>query len=145
MATNKFWERGTPLQFTAPSAITSNAPVVMRGSGPQTIAGRPVGLAMVANADYNSTSGLVSFDTEGAFMLSVLAESAESPVVNSAVAVGDIIYANINTGTYDAATGIFYGFTLDKNQSGITFGTVVQGSVIAGSTGTVAVRLKESV
>ena len=73
MATNKYWERGTPLQFTVPAAITSSSPVMMRGiTAPASYQGRPMGLAMVANADYSSTSGLCSFDLEGAFMLSVL-------------------------------------------------------------------------
>lgn len=143
MAANKKLERGSPLQFTSPSGIVSGQAVVLRGTTGQSYNGKPVGLAMVANADYNSTSGLCSFDLEGAFELSVLAESAESPAVNSAVVPGDWIYANVNSGTFDATTGMFYGFTLDKNQSGIPYGVALD-SITAGATATIRVRLKET-
>lgn len=143
MATNKVYERGTPLQLVSPSTITSNAPAVLRGTTGQSYGGRATGLAMIANEDYQSSTTRVSYDLEGCFALSVLAETGESPAVNSTVIPGDIIYANINSGTFDATSGIFSGFTLDKNQSGIPFGTVVQGTVTGGATGTVVVRLKE--
>lgn len=143
MAANKALERGTPLQFACPTTVLSGDPVVLRGTlGTASEGGRAQGMAMVANENFNATSGLCSFDLNGAFLLPAVAESAESPVVNSAIAPGDRLYANINTGTYDAVTGFFTGFTIDKNQSGIYYGNALD-AVGAGLTATIRIRLKE--
>lgn len=159
MATNKIFEFNSPIQLNVANLITpgtgnviatcpiaSGNPIVLRGLlGTAARGGFPTGIPMVANESPVSPTGgydgFCSFDNNGAFNLTVLAESAESPAVNSAVQVGDRIYANINTGTYDATTGILYGMTLDKNPSGILFGWVVQGSLVAGTSGTVGVML----
>lgn len=143
MAANKSLERGTPLQFVCPTTVRSGNAVVLRGTlATASEGGRAQGMAMVANEDYNATSGLCSFDLNGAFLLPVLAESAESPAVNSPVAPGDRLYANINTGTYDAVTGFLTGFTIDKNQSGIYFGNALD-AIGSGLTATIRVRIKE--
>lgn len=143
MAANKALERGTPLQFACPSTVTSGAACVLRGTlATASEGGRPTGMPMVANEDYQSATGRASFDLGGAFLLAALAESAESPVVNSAIAPGDRLYANVNTGTFDATTGFFTGFTIDKNQSGIYFGNALD-AVAAGLTATIRVRLRE--
>ncbi len=163
MATNKRLEYSAPIQLNvanlitppsgnviATSPITSGMPVVLRGTlGTASYAGRPTGMALVAQQSPVSPTGgydgFCSFDHWGAYDLTVTAESAESPVVNSAVQPGDVIYANINSGTYDATTGILYGITLDKNPSGIPFGRVVIGTLTGGTTGIVTVMLFQDV
>ena len=144
MAANKVGERGTPLQCAVPtnSGIKSGDPVLLGTAG----------LAMVANESDGDTTrpstGIVSFDVEGIFNLSVVAKTGLSPSVNSAVNPGDTIYAD--GGTLDTNTGIKTGFTLDKNSGGSVFGTAVSitggtGPLIAGgSTAVIAVRLKEA-
>ena len=161
MAANKRLEYGSPLQLSVMALgsytyltypILTGNPVVLVGSGSQSYAGLPIGLAMVANETPVSPTGAFdgfgSFDLDGSFELTVLAETGESPAVNSKVVPGDVVFANINTGTktlsIDGNTTLFTGFTLDKNPSGIPFGTVVQGSVAAGQSGLVWVRLKVS-
>lgn len=155
MATNKRLEYASPIQLnvaalitgTPPvSAILSGAPAVLRGLlATASYKGNPSGLPLVANESAVSPTGgysnFQSFDQWGAFDLTVLADSAESPAVTSAVQPGDIVYANLNGGTYEATSGLFYGFTLDKNPSGIPFGRVVIGSLVAGATGIVTVML----
>ena len=159
MAANKALEYQSPLQFPVPvtpasgntpasSPITSGAPVVIRGTlATAARGGFPQGLGMVANEDPVSPTGgvapgnMCSFDAWGAFNLTVTAERAESPAINSAIAPGDAIYANINTGTFDAATGMFYGFTLDKNPSGVLFGMALD-ALASGLTGTIRVMLR---
>lgn len=156
MATNKRLEYYSPIQLnvatlitgTPPvSAILSGAPALLRGLKATAVTpqGNPTGMALVANESAVSPTGgfdnFQSFDAWGAFDLTVSALSGESPNVNSAVQPGDVVYANINTGTYDATSGLFYGFTLDKNPSGIPFGRVVVGSLVGGTTGIVTVML----
>jgi len=155
MATNKRLEYVSPIQLnvsnlitgTPPTApIASGAPAVLRGLlATASYKGNPTGLPLVANeaavSPTGGYSGFQSFDQWGAFDLTVVAESAESPAVNSAVQPGDVVFANVNTGTYDATSGLFYNFTLDKNPSGIPFGRVVIGSLVAGTTGVVTVML----
>lgn len=142
MANNKVGERGTPLQCAVPtnSGIKSGDPVLLNN------------LAMVANeADGDATrpsTGIVSFDLEGIYNLSVVAKSNLSPSTGSAVYPGDTIYAD--GGTLDTNTGIKTGFTLDKNNGGTVFGTAVSitggtGPLInSAATAVIAVRLKEA-
>jgi hypothetical protein len=159
MATNKRLEYSSPIQLnvaalitgTPPvSAILSGAPACLRGlKNSASYNGFPNGMALVANNSAVSPTGsfdnFQSFDHCGAFDLTVLAETGESPAVNSAVQPGDVVFANINTGTYEATSGLFYGFTLDKNPSGIPFGRVVLGSLTGGTSGVVTVMLFQDV
>jgi uncharacterized protein DUF2190 len=141
MANNKVLERYSPLTIAVPSAaaVTSNQPLLF-GT-----------IACVANesdppSPTMASTGNVSVDTEGAFNLTVTADSGLSPVVTSAVKVGDKIYARF--GTVDATTGVTYGFTLSKDSAGVFFGVAIAvggGSatlLAAGTTGTIAVLLK---
>jgi Uncharacterized conserved protein (DUF2190) len=142
---NKVGERGTPLQCAVliSAAVVSGQPVLLNS------------LAMVANETPNSlnpnatgTYAVCSFDLEGVFSLTVTAKSSLSPSTGSAVNPGDKIYAD--GGTTDTNSGITTGFTLDKNSSGVLFGTAVSTSGAAGpllnsaATGVIAVRLKEA-
>ena len=162
MASNKVYEYHSPIQVNVLAFITvgppatssfafDSAPFVVIGTPNQAFGGNPVGVAMVGNENAVSPTGgftgFVSADAWGAFALTVLAQSAESPAVNSKVVPGDKIYANVNTGTRTTnadGTSIFTGFTLDKNPSGIYFGYVVPGSptVASGASGTAWVMIK---
>lgn len=161
MASNKALEYNSPLQFPVPvtaasgstpasSPISSNAPVVLRGTAGQSYLAAPTGVPLVANESPVSPTGSVapgnmcSFDAWGAFNLTVSAVKAESPAVNEAIKPGDQLFANVNTGTYDATTGMFYGFTIDKNQSGVPFGFALD-AVASGLTATIRVMLRAAV
>lgn len=140
MASNKKIERYADIQLVGPTTVLSGDAIILQGTA---LGASKPSIAGVANADYDTSSTLISLDLEGAFNLSVTAKSAESPDVNSAVKIGDALYANVNTGTYDATTGVFRGFTLDKNVSGIFFG-IALATVTAGATATIAVMLKNA-
>lgn len=146
MAANKVFETNASVSVAIPTGLLSGAPVVLQGTQ-RAVRGAARGLPGILDTDSSDPNGtaypLVAIDLTGGFTLPVLAESGESPVVNSAVAVGDLLYANVNTGTYDATTGIFYGFTIDKNQSGVPFG-VALGTVPAGTTASIPVMLIRS-
>ncbi len=146
MAINKRVETPASLTLTAPAVLLSGDPVVLQGADRASL-GRSRGLPLVADQNATETCGGIStvfaqigFDAWGAFLLSVLAQSAESPAVNSAIQAGDPIYANVNTGTYDATSGIWYGFTLDNNQSGCFFGIALD-PITAGATASIRVLL----
>lgn len=69
----------------------------------------------------------------GSFTLTVIGQSAESPVSTHAVNPGDKIYA---TGTLDSTTNVTYNLTLDVNSSNTFFGYLDPQSpkITAGST-----------
>lgn len=139
MAQNKVLEQNQPLQLAVPAAaaVTSNQPLLFGV------------IPCVANESYSDatrpTRGFISVDAAGAFNLAVTAVSTLSPAVNSAVNVGDKIYAK--GGTTDAPTGITYGFTLCKDATGTLFGTAISVAgasgvlISSGASGTIAVRL----
>lgn len=140
MAKNKIIENGAqPITVPVPSSILSGDPIMPGGK-----------LPAVANENYNAATGNASMDVEGAFLLSVTAATALSPLAGSAVKAGDNIYADTD-GTLDATTNVYYGFTLTKNTGGRLFGTALPGPTVStaslitsGSTATIAVRLKGS-
>src|SRR5579859_1569205 len=155
MANNKVLEYSSPITIGVPVAgkITSGMPLLF-GTMP-----------VVANeSDPQGTTdptrvstGNVSVDTQGAFLLSVTAKTALSPAVNSAVNVGDLIYydggvVGVAQSTKDAVTAVTYGGTLDKNSGGTLFGIAIAAGgsgnvsgvlIAAGQTAVIAVLLKE--
>ena len=76
----------------------------------------------------------------GTFDLTVIARSANSPLVTSQVNPGDQLYVSPNTGTFDAVTNVTYGFVLDKNPAGVPFGRYDESQIAipAGTTNTAA-------
>jgi len=159
MANNKVLEYHSPIQLNVLALITVGPPAtapaldgnpfMLRGTANQAYGGNPVGVALVGISNAVSPTGgwdgFCSFDQWGAYNLSVVAQAAESPVVNSKVVPGDRVYANVNTGTHVTnadGSDLWYGFTVDKNPSGVYFGYVVQGTVASGASGTVTVMLK---
>lgn len=146
MATNKLYERGVALTFPAPASINSGDPV-MPG---RTLAGVAQADTGANSAVAPGTTGLLSVDLEGVYVLNVTAVTALSPATGSAVNVGDKIYADTD-GTLDATTNMYYGFTLTKNSSGYLYGTAIPGPTItagakqliaSAATARIGVRLK---
>ncbi len=74
----------------------------------------------------------------GSFLLTVIARSANSPLVTAQVNPGDPLY--YSQGTYDATTNVTYGGVLDKNISEVPFGRLdpSQAAILAGVTNTAA-------
>lgn len=71
----------------------------------------------------------------GSFTLTVIGQSAESPVTTHLIKPGDKLYA---VGTLDTATNVTYGLTIDANSSNTFFGYLDPQSpnITAGSTDT---------
>lgn len=150
MAANEVNNRG--VSFTIAAPIAANAGVGPKSGDPLVIGtgtSPGYGIACVAETSYTQPSGLVptgniDVKTEGVFSLPILPKTAKVGGSNHTFAPGDRVYAD-NDGTYDATTGVYYGFTLDAaSVSGIHFGNILD-VVTGGSTVVYArVRLKNA-
>ena len=144
MAANKVRERLTGINLLMPSAaVIASGDLLIFGTGTKTL----VGVANEAQnlstkPPYDSNSGYLSLDCEGAFNFTVRALVSSSPSAGGAITPGTKIYAD--GGTYDPVTGITYGSTLSLDSTG-TFVGLAEGSLTAGTTGTVAVSLKNAI
>lgn len=128
MASNKAYERGSPLQLATPSTVKSGDPLVF---GSNEAASPALGvtnyLVGVANEDakdaFNNVKPATSFDTEGAFYLPVEGE-AGCPLVGHPLKRGDPVYADIfgAGSTYDAITNCWTGFAINGNPNGVHMG-----------------------
>lgn len=125
--TNQALARAEYLQFTMPSTVLSNDPLLV-GT-----------MSVVAQENY-SAARQTSAARIGAFFLTCTAKSALSPSTNSAIKPGDKIYADTD-GTLDTTTNVTRGFTLDKNSSGTLFGYALD-ALATGTTGPIRVALK---
>jgi hypothetical protein len=127
-------QSGQPLLIgqLAAVAMTSNPPLLQPGT--------------LAPLQLPST-GNIAVLLAGVFNLTVTAKSSLSPSTGSAVNPGDKIYAD--GGTLDTNSNVTLGFTLDKNTSGVLFGSAVSVGgaggplLVSATTGIIAVRLKE--
>jgi hypothetical protein len=150
MATNKCLERFATLDLLMPVnvAIASGAPLLF-GVGGETNAVNPMaGVAAEAQTASNSTgppydnnSGYLTVDFEGAYNLTVLAETLASVSAGATINVGDPIYAS--GGTFDPVSRITYGFTLCADKTGAFFGRALA-PLAAGTTGIIPIMLKNS-
>ena len=115
--------------FPCPSGVTSGMPVLI-GT-----------LAAVAMDAYDSSTGGTTFNLDGTFSLTVIAQSTQSPVSGLQVNPGDELFAS---GTLDSTTNVTYNLTIDKTRGNTPFGNLDQKETIAsGITNTAAlVRLK---
>jgi hypothetical protein len=125
-------KQGTPQNnrwYQCPSAVTSGMAVLI---GTQ---------AAVAMDAYDSSTGGTTFQLDGSYFLTVIAQSSQSPVSGLQVNPGDELYA---AGTLDATTGITYSLTIDKTRGNCPFGNYEgPGPILSGATNTSAmVRLK---
>lgn len=125
--TNQANARAEFLQFTVPSTVLSNDPLL-------------VGTMAVVSQENYSASHQCSVARIGSFFLTCTAKSALSPSTNSAIKPGDKIYADTD-GTTDSTTNVTRGFTLDKASGGTFFGYALDG-LATGTTGTIRVALK---
>ncbi len=138
---NKVRERLTGIQLKMPTAaVIAPGDVILFGTGTKTLVGvANDGQNLSTKPPYYQNDGYLSLDTEGAFSFTVVAQTSKSPSAGAAINPGDKIYAD--GGTYDPTTGITYGSTLDADSAG-TFVGLSEGSLAAGTTGTLNVSLK---
>lgn len=139
MATNQAINGRWNINVPVPSAVTVGQAIMLGQIGtPGCIPGIILALQPLPTPTSPTTA---TIDTgEDCYFLTVVARSANSPLVNSAIKPGDQLYAD--AGTYDATTNIRYGFNLDKNSSGTAFGNALT-AVSSGTTSTTCtVRLE---
>jgi hypothetical protein len=149
MAANKCIERLATLDLLMPLnvAIASGQPVLF-GRGETDSVNAMAGVAAEAQTASNSTgppydnnSGYLTIDFEGAYNLTVVAETLGSVSAGAQINPGDVIYAS--GGTFDPVSGITYGFTLCADKTGSAFGRALA-PVAAGTTAIIPVILKNS-
>jgi hypothetical protein len=149
MAANKAAERFATFSLLMPTgvAIASGQPLIL-GRTQAGLTHYAAGVAIEAqpstltgNVPYDNESGYLTVDFEGAYNLTVVAETLGSPSAGAAINTGDAIYAS--GGTYDPVSGISYGFTLCKDTTGDFFGLALA-PVAAGTTQVIAVLLKNA-
>lgn len=144
MAANKIRERMTGINLLMPSAaVIAPGDLLIWGQGTHVLIGiANDGQNLTTKPPYYSNDGYLSLDTEGAFNLTVSAFVSSSPSAGAAVNRGDALYAD--GGTFDITTGITYGSKITKDSTG-TFIGLAEGTLAAGTTGTIGVTLKNAV
>ena len=125
-------KQGTPQNnrwYACPSGVTSGMAVLI---GTQ---------AAVALDAYDSSTGGTTFQLDGSYFLTVIAQSQQSPLSGLQINPGDELYAN---GTLDTTTGVTYSLTIDKTRGNCPFGNYEgPGPILSGATNTNAmIRLK---
>lgn len=141
MATNKVLERLATIDLPMPAGINiASGQPLLYGEGTP-LAGVAVAAQNTAHPVYDSNSGYLTVDFEGAYNLTVVAETLSSVSAGAAFKPGDKVFAS--GGTYDPLTGITYGFTLCNDPNGTFFGRIMQ-SLGAGLTATVVVILRNA-
>lgn len=142
MATNKVVERFAPIPLLMPVSvnIASGQPLIF-GHGTHFIAGVACEAQNTSNPAYDENNGYLTLDIEGAYNLTVVAETLASVSAGAAINVGDPVYAS--GGTFDKVSGITYGFTLCADTGGDFFGIALQ-SIAAGVTAIIPVMLKNA-
>lgn len=145
MASNKLAERYSALTLLMPTstAIASGQPLLL-GTGTHVAAGvaqeaQPAVLA--TGPTYDANTGYLDVDFEGAYALTVQAETLGSVSAGAKINTGDAIFAS--GGTYDPISGITYGFILCKDTNGSFFGIALQ-PLAAGTIATIAVLLRNA-
>ncbi len=148
MATNKCVERFATLDLLMPvnTAIASGQPLVFGRveTGTHLMAGVAVEAqtaSLTTGPPYDNNSGYLTVDFEGAYNLTVLAETLGSPSAGAPISPGDAVYAS--GGTYDPTSGITYGFVLCRDTNGTFFG-IALAPVAAGTSAIIPVMLKNA-
>jgi hypothetical protein len=140
--TNKYLERFATLVLQMPAGINfATGVVVLLGRGTHVMSGVTATAQNTTNPVYDSNSGYITVDFEGAFNLSVEAQTQGSPSAGAAINIGDAVYAD--GGTYDKTTGITYGSKLSADSTGTFVGIALQ-PIAAGLTATIPVLLKNA-
>ena len=102
---------GTPTSRRQPIAC----PSTVKAGDPVLIGQMPA----VALDDFQSNIGGTTFLFGGSFLLTVIGQNSESPVVGAAINPGDKLYAK---GTLDPTTNVTTGLTIDSNSGNTFFG-----------------------
>lgn len=140
--TNKVLERFATLNLQMPAAINiASGALILLGRGTHVMAGVAAEAQNTTNPVYDSNTGYLTIDFEGAFNLSVHATTLGSPSAGAQIRIGDAVYAD--GGTYDPLTGITYGSTLSADTTGTFVGLALQ-PIAAGLTATITVQLKNA-
>ena len=140
--TNKAFERYAAFQVLAPASTNiSSGALLLFGHGKYVIPCVAAEAQNTTNPPYDSNSGYITVDPEGAFNLTVIAQTQKSPSAGAAINRGDPVFAD--GGTFDVTSGITYNNTLDADSSG-TFVGIALDPLAAGTTGTIRVLLKNS-
>ena len=146
MATNKIAERLAtftvlmPVVAGVPINVSSGQPLIL-GEGTHVVPCVAVEAENSTLPPYDSNTGYVTVDCEGAYNLTVVAETLGSVSAGAAINTWDAIYAS--GGTYDKVSGVYYGFTLCRDLNGVYFGLAMQ-PLAAGVTATIPVLLKNA-
>lgn len=124
---------GTPTSRR--QVVLPNVPTFATAGQPILIGTQP---AFTLDAYQASVGGCTVLEN-GSFSTTIIARSANSPLVTSQVNPGDPLY--YSQGTYDATTNVTYGGVLDKNVSEVPFGRYdpSQIAIPAGTTNTAGV------
>lgn len=141
MAANKGAERYATFSLLMPSGvnIASGQPLIL---GDKYISsGVATEAQNTTDPTYDNNTGYLTVDFEGVYFLSVTAETLGSVSAGAAFNAGDAVFAS--GGTYDAVSGITYGFTLCHDTTGDLFGQILQ-PLAAGLTAIVPVLLKNA-
>jgi hypothetical protein len=141
MATNKNQERYSAFSLLMPAAvnIASGDPLLLGEI--YTMAGVAIEAQSTAKPPYDPNTGYLGVDFEGVYNLSVHGSASASPSAGAAIKRGDPVFAD--GGTYDATSGITYGFTLNANKNATFYGIALD-PVAAGATTTIRVVLKNA-
>lgn len=128
---------GTPTSrrfVVLPNVATFNTP------GQPILVGNEPGFTLDS---YQSATGGCTVLFNGSFSTTIIARSANSPLVTAQVNPGDPLYAAFSDSgwTTDPVTNVTYGGVLDKNVSGYLFGHLDPSStaIAAGTTNTAGV------
>jgi len=140
--TNKYLERFATLNLQLPAGISiATGVVVLLGRGTHVMGGVTATAQNTSLPVYDSGTGFITVDFEGAFNLSVEAQTQGSPSAGAQIRIGDAVYAD--GGTYDVLTGITYGSKLSADTTG-TFVGIALAPIAAGLTATIPVLLKNA-
>lgn len=112
---------GTPTSYRF-----AKCPTTVKGGDPVLLGTIP---AVALNA-YSSLTGGAVFYFNGTFALTVIGQSAESPVTTHKISPGDDLYA---TGTLDSTTNVTTGLTIDANSGNTKFGKLDPNYVAVGA------------
>jgi hypothetical protein len=141
MAANKILERLATIDLLMPTGVNISSGQPLLFGETAALPGVAVAAQNTSAPTYDSASGYLGVDFEGAYNLTVVAETLGSVSAGAKFNTGDKVYAS--GGTYDTVSGITYGFTLCNDTTGTFFGRILQ-PLAAGVTATVAVLLRNA-
>ena len=141
MAANKCLERLATIDLLMPTGvnISSGQPLLLGETA--ALPGVAVAAQNTSDPPYDSNTAYLGVDFEGAYNLTVVAETLGSTSAGAKFNTGDKVFAS--GGTYDPVSGITYGFTLCADPNGTFFGRILQ-PLAAGVTAIVPVLLRNA-